>query len=92
LAFGWWIARTRTYVGEEGIDITTWRSRRMVPWDQVTGLHFPKSGFAQVVTTDDEYVRLSAVGFQDLPRLSEASNGRIRDPFAAGATSTRGEG
>ena len=83
VAFAWWVARTRTRLDERGVHLSTWRSRRSVPWDQVKGVMFPKKGFARLVTTSDDSLPMGGVSFHDLPRLSAASRGRIRDPYAA---------
>jgi len=85
VAFGWWVARTWTKLDEEGVHISSWRSRRSVPWDQVSGVMFPKRGFARLVTTTDDSLPMGGVSFHDLPRLSHASGGRIRDPYSASA-------
>lgn len=82
IGFGWWIARTRTLVGTDGIHLSTWRSKTAVPWDEISGVMFPKRGFARLVTTDERSLAMGGVSFQDLPRLSAASGGRIRDPYA----------
>ena len=83
VGFAWWVARTRTRLDERGVHLSTWRSRRSVPWDQVKGVMFPKKGFARLVTTSDDSLPMGGVSFHDLPRLSAASRGRIRDPYAA---------
>ena len=83
LGFGWWVARTRTRGDDEGVHLSTWRSSRSVPWDDVKGVMFPKSGFARLVTTGEDSLPMGGVSFHDLPRLSEASRGRIRDPYQA---------
>lgn len=83
VGFGWWVARTRTRVDEDGVHLSSWRSRRDVPWDEVKGVMFPRSGFAQLVTTADGSLPMGGVSFHDLPRLSDASRGRIRDPYSA---------
>lgn len=81
VAFGWWVARTWTRLDEDGVQISSWRSRRTVSWDQVKGVMFPKRGFARLVTATDESLPMGGVSFHDLPRLSQASRGRIRDPY-----------
>lgn len=83
VAFGWWVARTSTRLDEDGVHLTSWRSRRTVRWEEVKGVMFPKKGFARLVTTSDESLPMGGVAFHDLPRLSEASRGRIRDPYSA---------
>ena len=83
VAFGWWVARTWTRLDEDGVHLSSWRSRRSVPWDEVKGVMFPKRGFARLVTISDTSLPMGGVSFHDLPRLSGASRGRIRDPYAA---------
>ncbi|MFL0578547.1 PH domain-containing protein [Dietzia sp. 179-F 9C3 NHS] len=83
LGFGWWVARTWTRVDDEGVQLSSWRRRRTVPWAQVKGVMFPKAGFARLVTTTTASLPMGGVSFHDLPRLSAASRGRIRDPYAA---------
>lgn len=83
IGFAWWIARTRTWVEEDGVVLSTWRSKTSVPWDEISGVMFPKRGFARLVTTDDRSLPMGGVSFHELPRLSAASGGRIRDPYAA---------
>ena len=77
------MARTWTRLDEDGVHLSSWRSRRSVPWDEVRGVMFPKRGFARLVTTSDTSLPMGGVSFHDLPRLSGASRGRIRDPYAA---------
>lgn len=83
IAYGWWVARTRTRLDDEGVHLSSWRSSRTVPWGAVKGVMFPRSGFARLVTTSEESLPMGGVSFHDLPRLSVASNGRIRDPYSA---------
>lgn len=96
LAFAWWVARTRTRLDEDGVHLTTWRDRTDVPWDEVKGVMFPRRGFARLVTTSDRSLPMGGVSFHDLPRLSTASRGRIRDPYATpagpGAEDAGGDG
>lgn len=88
IGFAWWVARTRTRITEDGVQLSTWRSRTEVPWDEVRGVMFPGRGFARLVTTDDRSLAMGGVSFHDLPRLSAVSRGRIRDPYSAGSTAS----
>lgn len=92
LAFAWWVARTRTRLDPEGLRLTSWSSTRFVPWGEVRGVMFPKRGFARLVTTGDDSIAMGGVSFHDLPRLSRASGGRIRDPYSTPATDGTGSG
>ena len=86
IGFGWWVARTQTRVDEDGVHLTSWRTRRSIPWDEVKGVLFPRNGFARLVTTSEVSLPMGGVSFHDLPRLSDASRGRIRDPYTAPGT------
>lgn len=88
LAFGWWVYRSRTQVDHSGVQTRTWRSSSHHPWAEISGLVFAKRGGAQLKLTDESLVPLPAVGFNDLPRLAEASGGRIPDPFDAPRAAT----
>lgn len=91
--FGWvlvlpvllavWIARLKTVVTEDGLHVVGTFSSREVDWAQIDGLKFTRWGPARAVLVDDTSVRLPAITFGDMPRLSAASRGRIPDPFAA---------
>lgn len=83
LGFAWWVARTRTRLNADGVHVSSWSSRRFVPWDEVKGVMFPRKGFARLVTTSEDSLAMGGVSFHDLPRLSRASGGRIRDPYSA---------
>ncbi|WP_083709929.1 PH domain-containing protein [Williamsia sterculiae] len=83
--FGIWVARVRTVVTDEGLRVRgTWRTRS-IGWDRLEGLQFPRWGSVRAVLDGGERVRLPAIAFRDLPRLSAASRGRIPDPYAAAA-------
>ena len=85
----WWFIRLRTEVGPAGISATTLRGTTSAPWEDIAGLQFPKWTAAEAVRTDGSSFTLPAIGFNDLPYLSEASGGRLPDPFAAAAAARR---
>lgn len=78
-----WIHRLRTVVTDDGLTAVGTFGSAAVAWTDIAGLQFPRWSAVRAVTSDGERVRLPAVGFHDLPRLSAASRGRIPDPFAA---------
>ncbi|MFX1759491.1 PH domain-containing protein [Rhodococcus sp. As11] len=78
-----WIVRVRTVVGPEGIVARATFSTTTLDWDSLDGLRFPKRGWARARLTDGSEVALPVVTFGRLPQLSEASAGRIPDPYAA---------
>jgi hypothetical protein len=79
-----WIHRLRTIVTEEGVTSVSLRGRRSATWDQINGLQFPRWGAVRAVLNDGNRSKLvlPAISFRDLPRLSDASRGRIPDPYA----------
>lgn len=76
-----WITRIKTVVTEDGLRAVGTFGTREVNWAEIDGLRFTKWGPVRAVLADDTSVRLPALTFQDLPRLSLASHGRIPDPF-----------
>jgi hypothetical protein len=80
-----WIARTRTSVSADGLDLRTVFGSRHLDWSQVAGVSIPKRGFVRAHLTDDTDVKLPAVGYDRLRDLIRASGGRIPDLFAAAA-------
>ncbi|WLP90133.1 MULTISPECIES: PH domain-containing protein [Gordonia] len=78
-----WIARIRTVVTEDGLRAVSTFSARDVSWPEIEGLQFTKWGPVRAVLADDTRVKLPTITFQDLPRLSAASRGRIPDPYAS---------
>jgi hypothetical protein len=82
---GWWIVRIRTVVTEDGLRAVHTFSTREIPWSEIDGLQFPRWSSVRAVLANGTRVRLPAITFADLPRLSAASRGRIPDPYAAAA-------
>ena len=78
-----WVVRVRTVVGPEGIVARATFKTTSLKWDELDGLRFPKRGWARARLTDGSEVALPVVTFGRLPQLSEASGGRIPDPYAA---------
>jgi hypothetical protein len=86
-----WIARTRTAVSEDGLDLRTVFGSRHLDWAQIAGVSIPKRGFVRAHLTDDTEVKLPAVSYDRLRDLIRASNGRIPDLFAAEAAARDAE-
>ncbi|WAC56053.1 PH domain-containing protein [Gordonia sp. SL306] len=82
---GWWIVRIRTVVTEDGLKAVHTFSTREIAWNELDGLQFPRWSSVRAVLVNGARVRLPAITFADLPRLSAASRGRIPDPYAAAA-------
>ncbi|MDO5511394.1 PH domain-containing protein [Corynebacterium sp.] len=83
LAFIIWVLRARTIVGESGVDIHyAFRSGKSIAWEDVRGVGF-KGSRALLTTTDGTEHPMPAVSFNSLPKLAEASRGRIPDALTA---------
>ncbi|WP_084495056.1 PH domain-containing protein [Nocardia shimofusensis] len=78
-----WIARTRTVVSDDGLDLRRVFSSRHLDWEQVKGVSIPKRGYVRAHLADDSVVSLPAVGYDQLRKLITASQGRLPDVFAA---------
>ncbi|GAA3693449.1 PH domain-containing protein [Gordonia hankookensis] len=85
ILLGWWIVRIRTVVTEDGLKAVHTFSTREIAWNELDGLQFPRWSSVRAVLVNGARVRLPAITFADLPRLSAASRGRIPDPYAAAA-------
>ncbi|WP_278315250.1 PH domain-containing protein [Lolliginicoccus levis] len=87
--FGWllaapiilavWILRVQTRVSETGLRTRTMLRTRIVAWDEIKGLTFPKHRSARAVLRSGEHVPLPAVTLEDLPSITPLSNGLIPD-------------
>ena len=83
LVVTYWMYRIRTVADADGVRaVGTFRTRAFA-WSDLSGLSFPRWGSVRAELVDSSRVRLPAVSFRDLPRLSEVSGGRIPDPYAA---------
>ncbi|OBI47352.1 hypothetical protein A5707_19890 [Mycobacterium kyorinense] len=76
------IIRLRTVADQQGVRVRTLLGTRAVHWDQIDGLRFTKSLWARAQLKDDGELRLPAVTFATLPVLTEASGGRVPNPYA----------
>ncbi len=85
LLFVVWVLRVRTTISERGIAaVYLFRSNQTVSWDDFAGVLFPKGGTAYAVRKDDTKFSLPGITFNDMPKVSDASGGRIPDPVTAG--------
>lgn len=76
------IARTRTVADREQVSTRTLLGRDTVAWDDIDGLRFGKGTWAYARRKDGTEIRLPAVTFGTLPLLTEASGGRVPNPYA----------
>lgn len=78
-----WVRRAQTTVGEQGVDIRyAFRGSRFIPWEDMAGIAF-KGSRALLTTKDGKSHPLPAVTFNSLPKLAEASRGRIPDVLSS---------
>lgn len=79
-----WIVRLRTVADQHGVTVRTLLGSRTVRWDEIDGLRFSKSSWARARLSSGAELRLPAVSFATLPLLTEASAGRVPNPYATG--------
>lgn len=75
------IVRLRTVADENGVTVRTLLGSRAVRWDAIDGLRFSKSAWARAQLKDGGELRLPAVTFATVPLLTEASAGRVPNPY-----------
>ncbi|HEY9305453.1 MAG TPA: PH domain-containing protein [Mycobacterium sp.] len=75
------IFRLRTQADEDGVNVRTLLGSRAVRWEEIDGLRFNKGSWARAQLKDGGQVRLPAVTFATLPLLTEASGGRVPNPY-----------
>lgn len=80
------IIRLRTTANDQGVTVRTLLNTRVVCWDDIDGLHFSRSSWARArlkkgLHKGGEELRLPAVTFATLPLLTEASLGRVPNPY-----------
>lgn len=80
----WWVLKARTRVSEKGISISNaFRKNVSIAWDDFAGIGFQRArAFAQ--TKNGAKHNLPGVTFNSLPRLAQASRGRIPDALTQG--------
>ena len=76
------IVRYRTVADRDTVTARTILASQTVSWDDVAGLRFDKGSWAYAELTDGGELRLPAVTFSTLPLLTEASGGRVPNPYA----------
>jgi hypothetical protein len=76
------IVRSRTVADHDTVTARTLMARQTVSWDDIAGLRFGKGSWAYAQLKDGSELRLPAVTFSTLPMLTEASGGRVPNPYA----------
>lgn len=75
------IIRLRTVADEQGVTVRTLFGSRTVRWDEIEGLRFSRGSWARARLKSGAELRLPAVTFATLPQLTEASAGRVPNPY-----------
>lgn len=76
------VARYRTVADRDHVTARTLFGTETVRWDDIDGLRFGKGSAAYAHLKNGRDVRLPAVTFATLPRLTEASGGRVPNPYS----------
>jgi hypothetical protein len=75
------IVRYRTVADRDAVTVRTFLASQTVSWDDIAGLRFGRSSWAYAQLKDGSELRLPAVTFSTLPLLTEASGGRVPNPY-----------
>jgi hypothetical protein len=76
------IIRYRTVADHDTVTVRSLLASETVTWDDIDGLRFGKGSWAHAQLKDGRQLRLPAVTFATLPLLTEASGGRVPNPYA----------
>jgi hypothetical protein len=75
------IFRLRTVADADGVTVRNLLGRRAVRWEEIDGLRFHRGSWARARLKSGAELRLPAVTFATLPQLTEASSGRVPNPY-----------
>lgn len=75
------VFRYRTVAGLDTVTARSLLSSQTVRWEDIDGLAFNKGSWARANLTDGRELTLPAVTFSTLPRLTEASAGKVPNPY-----------
>jgi Bacterial PH domain len=75
------IIRLRTVAKRDTVTARSLLSSVTVRWEDIDGLRFNKGSWARAQLTDGRDLQLPAVTFANLPLLTEASEGRVPNPY-----------
>jgi PH (Pleckstrin Homology) domain-containing protein len=76
-----YIVRLRTVARVDSVTARTLAGSETVGWEEIDGLAFNKGSWARAQLRDGRELTLPAVTFSTLPRLTEASAGRVPNPY-----------
>ena len=75
------VIRLRTVADDQGVTVRTLLGSQSVRWEDIDGLRFNRGSWARARFKSGEELRLPAVTFATLPQLTEASSGRVPNPY-----------
>ena len=75
------IIRYRTVANSNTVTARTLLASQTVSWDEIAGLRFGKGTWAYAQLNGGGELRLPGVTFSTLPLLTEASHGRVPNPY-----------
>jgi Bacterial PH domain len=75
------IIRYRTVADRDAVTARSLVDSETVAWDDIDGLRFGKGSWAFAQLKDGRQLRLPVVTFATLPLLTEASQGRVPNPY-----------
>ena len=81
LALSVLIVRLRTVADQDTVTARSLLGSTTMRWEDIDGLGFVRSSWARAHLKDGSDVRLPAVTFATLPLLTEASGGRVPNPY-----------
>jgi hypothetical protein len=76
------IIRLRTEADSAGVTVRTLLGSRSVRWEDIDGLRFSRGAWCRAQLKSGGQLRLPAVTFATLPQLTQASGGRVPNPYA----------
>ena len=75
------IVRLRTVAGVDTVTARSLLHSETVRWEDIDGLAFNRGSWARAQLKDGRELTLPAVTFSTLPQLTEASAGRVPNPY-----------
>ncbi|HEX7430122.1 MAG TPA: PH domain-containing protein [Mycobacterium sp.] len=76
-----YIIRLRTVADRETVTVRNLLASETVRWEDIEGLRFGRASWARAQLKDGRELLLPAVTFATLPLLTEASAGRVPNPY-----------
>jgi hypothetical protein len=75
------IVRLRTVADDQGVTVRTLLGSQSARWEDIDGLRFNRGSWGRARLKTGAELRLPAVTFATLPLLTEASSGRVPNPY-----------